>query len=208
MLIIPVINEKEFAEIQRKIKLIEPYSSWVQIDVEDGIFTSTQTWNNSADLLRLDSSINIEVHLMVKNPELVLESWLRVPMVKRALVHLEATAAMEKIINLGEEFEKEIGIVINPETPVANLEPYLNEVNFFQMLAVKPGLAGQEFQPEVINKIKALKAHKNDVIIEVDGGVTPKNAKLLKEAGADILNSATYIFNSLNIQEAMAALNG
>jgi len=207
MFVIPVINETSFEAIAAKIKKVEPYTQWVQIDVGDGVFTPNQTWNNPGDLLRLDSPINIEVHLMIKNPELVLESWLRIPLVKRALIHLEATTAMEKIINLGEEFEKEIGIVINPETPVSGLGPYLNEVNFFQMLAVKPGLAGQEFQPEVINKIKALKLEKNDVIIEVDGGVTPENAKLLKEAGADILNSATYIFNSQNIQEAIANLN-
>lgn len=203
MIVIPVINEKDFVEIQRKIKLVEPYSRWVQIDVSDGIFTVAQTWNNPTDLLKIGGSVKIEAHLMVKNPELILENWLKNPLVQRVLVHLEATLKMERIISLAREYDKELGIAINPETPMEKLEPYFNRVNFFQILAVAPGLAGQKFNPQVIDKIKALKLRKNDVIIEVDGGITPENSKLLKDAGADILTSATYIFNSKNIKEAM-----
>jgi ribulose-phosphate 3-epimerase len=113
---------------------------------------------------------------------------------------------MERIISLAREYDKELGIVINLETPVEKLEPYFSRVNFFQILAVAPGLAGQKFDPRVLEKIKSLKRRKNDVIIEVDGGVTPENAKLLKGTGADILTSATYLFNSANIKEAIADL--
>lgn len=206
MLVIPVINERDFTEIQRKIKLVEPYSNWVQIDVSDGIFTARQTWNNPTDLLKMGSSVKVEVHLMVQNPELILENWLKNPLVQRVLVHLEATLKMERIISLIREYDKELGIAINPETPMEKLEPYLNRVNFFQILAVPPGLAGQEFNSRVIDKIKALKLRKNDAIIEVDGGINPENSKLLKDAGTDILASATYIFNSGNIKEAMDTL--
>ncbi|HRY77106.1 MAG TPA: hypothetical protein P5524_03065 [Candidatus Paceibacterota bacterium] len=203
MLVIPVINEKDFAEIQRKIKLVESYSNWVQIDVSDGIFTARQTWNNPIDLLKIGSAVKIEAHLMVRNPELILENWLKNPLVQRVLVHLEATLKMERIISLTREYDKELGIAINPETPIEKLEPYFNRVNFFQILAVAPGSAGQKFNPQVIDKIGALKLRKNDVIIEVDGGINPENSKLLKNAGADILASATYIFDSENIKEAM-----
>lgn len=203
MIVIPVINERDFGEIQRKIKLIEPYSHWVQIDVTDGIFTAARTWNNPTDLLKIGGAVKVEVHLMVKNPELILENWLKNPLVQRVWVHLEATLKMERIISLAREYDKELGIAINPETPMEKLEPYFNRVNFFQILAVAPGLAGQKFNPQVVDKIKALKLRKNDVIIEVDGGITPENSKLLKDAGVDILASATYIFNSKNIKEAM-----
>ncbi len=203
MLVIPVINEKDFTEIQRKIKLVEPYSSWVQIDIADGIFTKHQTWNNPTDLLKLSGLIKIEVHLMVTNPELILENWLKNPRVQRVIVHCEATLKMERIIGLAREYDKELGIAVNPETPLEKIEPYLNRVNFFQILAVTPGWAGQEFDSRVLDKIKSLKLRKNDVIIEVDGGVTPEKSRFLKEAGADILASATYIFSSSNIKEAM-----
>lgn len=203
MTVIPVINEKDFTEIQRKIKLVESYSRWIQIDVSDGIFTARRTWDNPTDLLKINNSVKIEAHLMVNNPELILENWLKNPLVQRILVHLEATLKMERIISLAREYDKELGIVINLETPIEKLEPYFSRVNFFQILAVAPGLAGQKFDPQVLEKIKSLKQRKNDVIIEVDGGITPENAKLLKDAGADILTSATYIFNSSNIKEAI-----
>lgn len=203
MIVIPVINEKDFTEIQRKIKLVQPYSRWVQIDVSDGIFTARQTWDNPTDLLKINNSVKIEAHLMVNNPELILENWLKNPLVQRVLVHLEATLKMERIISLAREYDKELGIVINLETPIEKLEPYFNRVNFFQILAVTPGLAGQKFDSRVLEKIKSLKLSKNDVIIEVDGGITPENAKFLKDAGADILASATYIFNSANTKEAI-----
>lgn len=206
MTVIPVINEKDFTEIQRKIKLVESCSRWVQIDVSDGIFTARRTWNNPTDLLKINNAVKIEAHLMVNNPELILENWLKNPLVQRVLVHLEATLKMERIISLAREYDKELGIVINLETPVEKLEPYFSRVNFFQILAVAPGLAGQKFDPRVLEKIKSLKRRKNDVIIEVDGGVTPENAKLLKDAGADVLTSATYLFNSADIKEAIASL--
>ena len=206
MMVIPVINEKNFAEIVKKIDLIEPYSDWVQIDIADGVFTPNLTWNNPDDLLKLKSNISIEMHLMIRNPEDAIENWLKIPQIKRAVIHLEGITDLNKIMESGKKYQKEIGLAINPETPWEILKPYLEKINFVQILAVKPGLAGQKFNPEIIDKIKSLREFKKDVIIEVDGGVSLENARLLKAVGADILNSATYIFESPNIKEAINAL--
>lgn len=206
MQVIPVINVTTFEEIREKIKLVEKYVDLVQIDVADGILTPNKTWNNPEDLLQLETSVNIEAHLMLKNPERVFNDWAKISSIKRILVHLEATDAIERIFNLVEQYDKELGIAINLETPVEKLAPYLNRTNFFQILAVQPGLASQNFNMAALDKIKALKALKNDVIIEVDGGITIDNAKLIKKAGADILASASYIFNNSNVKEAIESL--
>lgn len=206
MFVIPVINEKYFDEVVKKIELIEPHSDWVQIDIGDGVFTPNLTWNNPGDLLKLKSNISIEMHLMIRNPEEAIENWLKIPQIKRAVIHLEGMTDLNKIMEAAKKYQKEIGLAINPETPWEALKPYLEKINFIQILAVKPGLASQKFNPEIINKIKSLRGFKKDVIIEVDGGVTLENATLLKEEGADILNSATYIFDSPNIKEAIDAL--
>ena len=206
MFVIPVINESNFEEIKKKIQLVEPYCDWVQLDIADGIFTSHQTWNQPADLLSLESDINVEVHLMIAAPENFLENWLAIPLIKRAIVHFESTQKIDEIIQMGERYQKEIGLAINPETDWQVLKPYLGKIKFVQILAVKPGAPGQKFNLAVIDKIKSLKQFQNEVIIEVDGGVTPENARLLKEAGADILNSATYLFGSQNLKKAIEKL--
>lgn len=206
-MVIPVINETNFEEIKRKIKLIEPYCEWVQIDIADGVFTPNKTWQNSSELADLQTFLNIELHLMVLEPEKNIEEWLKVSAVKRVIVHLEGVKDFEKLKNLTDQYQKELGLAINPETSWEILKPYLEKINFVQILAVKPGLAGQKFNPQIIEKIKALKNYKNDVILEVDGGITPENAHLLKALGVDILNSSTYIFNSRDIKEAINSLD-
>lgn len=208
MQIIPVINASTFEEAKEKIKLVSPYCDWIQIDVADGIFSEHKTWNNPEDLLKLENVINIEMHLMVSKPESVIENWLKIPQVKRILVHLEAISDFDKLHDLTNQYEKELGLVINPETSIDLLKPYFKKINFVQLLAVKPGLAGQALDLNIVDKIKTLKTQKNDVIIEIDGGVNLENAKILKQAGADILTSASYIFNSSDIKEAIEKLRG
>jgi ribulose-phosphate 3-epimerase len=206
MQIIPVINASTFEEAKEKIKLVSPYCEWVQIDIADGIFTEHKTWDNPEDLLKLENVVNIEIHLMVSKPESVVENWLKIPQVKRILVHVEAISDFDRLQKLANEYQKELGLVINPETSIDLLKPYLKNINFVQLLAVKPGLAGQALDLSIVDKIKALKTQKNDVIIEIDGGVNLENVKILKQAGADVLTSASYIFNSVDIKEAIESL--
>src|SRR3989338_706553 len=133
--IIPAIIPKNFKELEEKIKLVEPYVKTVQIDVMDGIFVSNATWNNPAELDKLETNLALEAHLMVENPHRVLNEWLN-SKVKRVILHWEA---MEKIhnhellpyktqvgpgfpvTNLAEEIHKnnkEFGVALNLETPI------------------------------------------------------------------------------------------
>jgi len=200
MQLIPTINEKTFEEIEKKIKLVENLVDLIQLDIADGKFTNYETWNNPEDLLKLETFARFEIHLMVEHPELIVERWLKIPLVKRIIVHLETIdeKAFEEILKLTHQYQKELGLAIETKTPWEALEPYLNKINFVQILAVSAGPAGQIFNFSNLEKIKNLKAKYPHLTIEVDGGVNNDTAPLIKAAGADIICSSSYLFSDLN----------
>lgn len=223
MFVIPVINEAEFGEVLKKIKIAAKFSSWIHFDISDGKFTSHKTWNSPEELKRLQASsvksqVNLEVHLMVANPEAVIKDWILAG-VKRIIMHLESLISDPNLrIHPNVPNKTEIGLAINPETPVEKLIPFISinqpkiSINqrcckFVQILAVNPGPGGQKFQPAVLEKIKFLKKNYPDVMIEVDGGINLENAKLIKKAGADIIASSSYIFKNSNPQKAYEELS-
>ncbi len=217
MRIIPAINCQDFECVKDKLqKTAEFGAGWAQIDIADGKFTKHKTWDNPEEfkILNLKFKINVEVHLMVENPLDVINEWIEAG-AKRIIVHIESI----EISNLKSQNSKlnlkniEIGLALNPNTPVENLLSYLATIDdskqFVQLLAVEPGLSGQKFQPQILEKIKFLKKNYSNVIIEVDGGINPETAKMCKEAGADILVVGSYIWesnNSLGAYKELAAI--
>lgn len=222
MQIIPAINCENFECVKEKLEKAAGFSDWAQIDIADGKFTSHKTWNNPSELTVSVKSgsasggnsyklkVNLEVHLMVENPEKVVDDWIKTG-AKRIILHLEALNSTSYILNSDIEF----GIAINPETLVEKLAPFIREnlrdnlrkLALVQILAVNPGLAGQKFQNGILDKIRFLKKNYPDVIIEVDGGINLETAKLCKEAGADILVSSSYIWGSENPERAYKELS-
>jgi len=209
--VVPAINVESFDEAKEQIKMVEPYVKWVQIDVADGTFTKNTIWHEASDLLELKTSLNVEVHLMINKIEDRIINWLIHP-VKRVIFHLEAAKDPYFVINKCREAEKEVGIAIGPDISWTRLMPFCPStslrtgVELFQILSVYPGLAGQEFIEESLDKIKHLRENCSDCIIEVDGGVNKEVAKKVADAGADIVGAASYIFKAENIKEAIEDL--
>lgn len=201
MEVIPAINEKTFEEVAKKIKIAEDFlpleNSWIHIDVADGIFTPNKIWDNPGDLASLKTKLKLEVHLMVEKPEQQIENWLKAG-ARRLVIHLEAFTEPNFILRLIKQYNAEIILAANPITPADAIGLYLGSFAFFQILAVDPGLAGQKFQEKVLEKIKFLRSRNPAVKIEVDGGIDLDTAKIVKAAGADIIVSASYIFNHPN----------
>ena len=203
--IIPSINVLTFAEVQERIKKIEPYVSWCHLDVTDGIFSTHPTWRNPKDLSLLDTKLFIEVHLMVEEPEKILDQWLIEP-IKRIIVHLEASKDIDSIIDQCKKAGIECGLAIRPDTLWSVLVPWEKKVDLIQVLAVNPGPSGQAMDAEIVDKILHLRAACNKCIIEVDGGINPVTAKQAHIAGANIFVSSGYIFSHADIGAAIKEL--
>jgi len=204
--IIPTILVKSFEEVKQRIKAVEDYVNWMQLDIMDGIFVANKTWANPRDLKNFKSKIKLEAHLMVEKPEKLIDDWLEV--VERAIVHYEAKISdIKKLIEKIHTKEKEIGLAINPETPIEVVKPFLDELDLVLCMTVQPGWGGQELKEEVLGKIKLLREIWPNGKIEVDGGVTDKNIKKVIEAGADLICVGTHIFKSKDIKQAIKNLN-
>lgn len=225
--IIPSINVRTFEEVKERIKKVEPYVQWVHFDITDGVFSKHLTWHDPRDLLNLETSLNIEVHLMVVEPEKIIDQWLVKP-IKRIIVHLEATKDLDLIIKKCREVGIEIGLAINPETFWGQLKPWFgpvrsqtlrasadtqahrtsNGVDMFTVLAVHPGPSGQQIQEDIFDKIRHLRKFCPKCIIEVDGGINPETAQKAVKSGANLLVAGNYIFSSNNIKQAVEILQG
>ena len=206
--VIPAIIAKSFDELEDKLKKVETFVDWVQIDISDGIYTPNVTWNNPTDLHNIKSSVNIEVHLMIKDPERHIAEWIDSG-AKRIIVHVSSENDYQKISEIAKLVKErglEFGIAITPEIHVESVEKIIPLVGIVLLLAVDPGFSGQKFQPIILEKIKCLRALFPIVTIEVDGGINVKTAKECIEAGANAVISASFIFDSENYEEAIATL--
>lgn len=212
MKIIPTINCNTFAATAKRIedaRAFLPKNGWLQIDISDGKFNPNKTWNDPKKFAKWLKEkkivgINFEIHLMVTDPKPWVMRWLEAG-AKRVIVHIEAMT--EKDIPFLQGFGKgKVGIALAPVTPIKKAEKYIEHFPFVQLLAVKPGYSGQKFERKVLEKIVFLKALHPEVTIEIDGGVSDHTAPTIKDAGADILVSGSYIFDAKDKQAAYNVL--
>ena len=210
--IIPAILEKSFSKVAAKIKTIEkevPEIRWAQLDIADGKFVPNTTWSHPSDLSKLKTKLNLEIHLMVKEPQATLSDWLNQKAVKRLLIHQETVKKdleLVKIIKLIKEYGKEAGVALNPTTPVKVIQKYLDIIDQVLLMSVEPGFSGQEFKQETLGKIRALRQLNPKTPIAVDGGINLGNAPGLIAAGATRLCVASYLWHSKNLKKAVKAL--
>ena len=205
--IIPAIIAKDFKDLQGKIEKVEPYVEWAQIDVMDGQFVDNNTWNNPADLKRLKTNLNLEVHLMLQEPERVIDYWKSVG-AKRLTVHFESTNQLAKVINRIKEANLEVGLAINPKTSIEVVDQFVSHLDLVLIMSVEPGYGGQEFLEGTLKKITSLRQKYSDIDIEVDGGINMKTAPLVISAGANLLVSGKTIYNSSDIRKTIKELKG
>jgi len=205
--IIPAIIPKFFQEIEEKIKLVEPYVDWVQLDVMDGKFVNNLTWTNPNDLKSLNTNLNLEVHLMINNPEEAIDDWIESG-VKRIIIHYESTDKHKEIIEKVKRAGLEIGLAINPETSIEVIDEFYKDIDLVLIMSVNPGFGNQDFLNESVDKIRQLRERYKNVNIEVDGGVNLETAPNVIKAGANILISGSAIFKSNNIEETIKKLKG
>jgi len=211
MKVIPAINENTFDKVKEKIFATRDIlgALRVHIDVTDGKFTPHQTWNNVKDLINLrfithNFNFNLGVHLMVNNPDEIIDSWFNAGM-HAIVAHFETIKNIDLIIEKCARMGVEFVLAINPSTPIeaiGNVNKYKN----IELLAVDPGSAGQEFQEVTMSKIKQLREKGFGGKIIIDGGINLETGKKIKEAGADAIVSASYIWNNINPKKGFEEL--
>jgi len=203
--IIPVINVKTKQKFEERLHQLSKFSGIFQIDVADGNFTSWKNWNEPQELKAIKGiREKIELHLMVKNPEIVVPLWLETRP-KRIIVHQETLKDFEAIYRMCQNAKVELALALNPSTPIDSIRDYLKKINFVVFLSVAPGPSGQKFQWYVLDKVQDLRKKYPQLNIEVDGGIDEETFSEVLKAGANYLAIGSAIFESENPREKIIA---
>src|SRR3990167_8491711 len=187
--IIPAILTNSADEFEKIIRLVEPYSARVHLDVADGIFVSNETIKGYSELEVVSTGLKFDVHLMVKDPLMQLSLWNN-EKADRFIIHIESSDLDETIREL-RGMGKGIGIAINPDTSVEALEHFIDQADFVCFMTVYPGFQGRGFLDHVVEKIKDFRKKYPGVVIFVDGGINLATAKSAVEAGVNGLVSGS-----------------
>ena len=209
--IAPSILAADFANLQKEVEMLNASAAdYIHVDIMDGVFVPNISFGLPVtEAIHRHASKPLDVHLMIVNPELYLESFLKAGAAVLT-VHVEACTHLHRTLQEIKRLGIKAGVAINPHTPIELLSEVLDEVDLVCVMSVNPGFGGQKFIEHSYAKVSNLKELllKKGVAtkIEVDGGVTDKNAQRLIDAGADILVAGSYLFNSTDPIASIAAL--
>lgn len=203
--IIPSILVKTKEELLEKILAVEPFVERVHLDIADGIFVPNMTIAGFEEVDDIETDLKIGVHLMVSKPENHIVRWLETP-ADKFIFHIEATEKAQEVIDKVKEADKEVGIAVNPGTPISAIESFINQVDLVHFMTVEPGFYGGKFVESVLSKIADFHFYYPDKPIEVDGGVDPETVPGLVKAGANLLIVGSYIWKNKDVGVAINEL--
>ena len=198
--IAPSLLAADFSKLADEVRRVEPHVDMLHLDVMDGHFVPNISFGMPViESLRGHSDLLFDCHLMTTNPDVYLEE-LKAAGGDLAMIHIEAvtdpTAAAAKARKVGLGF----GLVLNPPTPFAAVEPFIELADMVLIMSVHPGFGGQSFMSEVLDKTEAARKwvdeHGLAVDIQIDGGINPETARLAGQAGANVFVAGTAIFRA------------
>ncbi len=201
--IAPSILSANFLKLGEEIKAVEASGAdMLHIDIMDGHFVPNITIGPSiVKSIRKITSLPLDVHLMIEEPDKYLRDFIEAG-ADYLTVHYEASVHLHRTVQHIKESGVKAGVSLNPATPIWSLEHILPDTDLVLLMSVNPGFGGQDFIPQIIDKIKTfrnlLREKGFQILIEVDGGVKLENAADIISAGADILVMGSAFFNSKN----------
>ncbi|MBP6425492.1 MAG: ribulose-phosphate 3-epimerase [Flavobacterium sp.] len=200
-LIAPSVLAADFANLQRDIEMINASESdWFHIDIMDGVFVPNISFGMPVlEAISKHAKKTIDVHLMIVDPDRYIKTFADLG-ANVLTVHYEACTHLHRTLQAIKAAGMKAGVALNPHTSVSLLEDVINDIDLVCIMSVNPGFGGQSFIENTYGKVRQLKAlitKKGAATqIEIDGGVTNKNAKQLAEAGADVLVAGSYVFGA------------
>ena len=210
-LIAPSVLAADFSNLQRDIEMInKSEADWFHIDIMDGVFVPNISFGMPVLRdIKKHAKKTLDVHLMIVNPDQYIETFASLG-ADILTVHYEACTHMHRTVQAIKATGMKAGIALNPHSSVNQLKDIIKDIDLVCLMSVNPGFGGQSFIENTFEKVKELKeliqSTGADCQIEIDGGVTNKNAKKLVEAGANILVAGSYVFKSNNPAETISKM--
>jgi len=212
--IAPSILSADFARLGEEIKEVDQHGAdLIHIDVMDGKFVPNITIGPLiVDAIRPHTKLPLDVHLMIEQPERYIADFAKAG-ADIITVHQEACVHLHRTIHLIKEHGVKAGVALNPATPLETLQHVLEDLDMVLIMTVNPGFGGQQFIPGMLNKISSLREQLNSfgyqhIDIEVDGGINAHTAKLVAEAGANVLVAGSAVFGQQDRAEAIRLIKG
>lgn len=199
-MIIPGILETDFAEVKRKVKLVDEVAPVIQIDMADNELVDGITFQDVTLLKNLQSNAEIEVDLMEMHPTEFLRE--KIPNVTRVVFHVESADDLLENIVKAKNLNYQVGFAINPETPIEKLDPYVEYLDYVQFMTVIPGGQGRIFEVSVLDTLETFKQNYPNTKVQVDGGINELNLKEVKQRGVEDVIIGSQIFNTENATKA------
>ena len=207
----PSILSADLTNLAQQIRLTEMGGAdWIHCDVMDGLFFPNLTFLPIiVDAVRRSTHLPVDVHLMIKNPDNLLEKFVKAG-ANYLTVHNEEVVHLNSTLNRITELGCKAGVAINPSTPVKSLENIAEFADLVLIMSVNPGFGGQSFIPSVLKKIEELvelrKKLNSKFLIEIDGGIDTKTILPALKAGVDVFVTGSSVFKSNNITAATIEL--
>lgn len=200
----------DFLHLEKDVRLVNQHADLFHLDIMDGSFVPNISYGFPVvEAMASIAEKPLDVHLMIVHPEKYIERFARLG-TSMLSFHLNATDKPAQALLHIRETGMKAGLVINPDMPVEVLYPYLHLCDYIILMSVFAGFGGQRFIEDTYSRIRTLKAEIDrlglDVKIEVDGGVSPANAKALIDAGAEILVAGSAVFKAEDPSQVIAQM--
>ena len=200
----------DFLHLEKDVELVNKHADLFHLDIMDGVFVPNLSYGFPVVEAIASKAVKpLDTHLMIVEPEKYVERFVKVGSAMVSF-HLNATKDPDAVLAQIRSYGAKAGLAINPDFAVESLFPYLKNCDYVLLMSVFAGFGGQKFIEDTYERVRTLKAEIDrqglNVPIQVDGGVSPSNAKALIEAGAEILVAGSAVFKAEDPATVISAM--